>query len=74
MFHKIITMIVAFLGFTLNVTAIAGIAGAVYTMTNAVNGNKIVIYNRANDGQTHWVQKNHLFSVKTSGSCFLSLT
>ena len=51
MFHKIITIMVAFLGLTLNVSAMVGNAGAVYTMTNAAGGNEIVIYNRANDGR-----------------------
>jgi 6-phosphogluconolactonase (cycloisomerase 2 family) len=51
MVHKIIAMMVAFLGLTLNVSAIAGNAEALYTMTKAADGNEIVIYNRANDGQ-----------------------
>ena len=51
MFHKIITLIATtILGFALNGPAIASDGGAVYTMTNAANGNEIVIYNRANDG------------------------
>lgn len=51
MFHKVITFMVLILGLALNVPAIAGNPGAVYTMTNAAAGNEIVIYNRANDGQ-----------------------
>jgi hypothetical protein len=51
MFHKVMTTVIVVFGLSLNVPAIASNAGAVYAMTNAADGNEIVIYNRANDGQ-----------------------
>ncbi len=51
MFHKVMTLALAVLGLTLNVSAIASNAGAVYAMTNAADGNEIVIYGRASDGE-----------------------
>ena len=51
MFHKVMIMVIVVLGLFTSLAAIAGNAGAVYAMTNAADGNAVVIYNRANDGQ-----------------------